>query len=128
MLLWATVHGWAEKTGSEAANWTTPYGIEGMIGDTQGRLHGDGGSEQGTLRDHRRGFNREWPSFVNRRLKEDVAVPQQLAVLYRVYARFFQNACSQYQSGLEQMAKLGQSIAENAFQGLQSRTEEKTKR
>jgi hypothetical protein len=49
-------------------------------------------------------------------------VPQQLAEcknlpdLYRVYAQFFQNACSQYQSGLEQMTKLDRSMAENAFQ------------
>jgi len=71
--------------------------------------------------------NREWASFLNRRLKEDLAVPQQLAEcrspqdFYRVYAQFLQNACSHYQAGLEQMTKLSQSITENALQTLQSR-------
>jgi hypothetical protein len=70
--------------------------------------------------------NKEWASFVNRRLKEDLAVPQQLAEcrtpqdLFKVYAQLFQNACSQYQSGLEQMTKLSQAITENAFRALQS--------
>jgi hypothetical protein len=77
--------------------------------------------------------NREWASFVNRRLKEDLAMPQQLAQcrtlpeLYRVYSQSFQNACSQYQTGLEQMTKLGQAITEQALQPLQSRSAGETK-
>jgi hypothetical protein len=43
-----------------------------------------------------------------------------------VYAQFFQNACSQYQSGLERMMKLSQSISEAAVQSLQSRSDEAT--
>ena len=84
----------------------------------------------GRLYDSIAAFNKEWASFVNRRLKEDLAMPQQLAGcktvqdLYRVYAQFFQNACSHYQSGLEQMTKLGRSIAENALQPLQSVSDE----
>src|ERR1700680_2418628 len=74
--------------------------------------------------------NKEGASFVNRRLKEDLAVPQQLAEcktvqdFYRVYAQFFQNACSQYQSGFEQMTRLGKSIADTAIPPLQPRSEE----
>jgi len=70
--------------------------------------------------------NQEWASFVNRRLKEDLAMPQQLAEckslqdLYRVYSQFIQNACSQYQSSLAQMTKLSQSITETALRTLQS--------
>ena len=77
--------------------------------------------------------NREWASSLNRRLKEDLAVPQQLAEckslqdFYRVYAQFLQNACSHYQAGLEQMTKLSQSITENALQSLQSHSEGGTK-
>jgi hypothetical protein len=77
--------------------------------------------------------NREWASFLNRRLKEDLAVPQQLAEcrslqdFYRVYVQFLQNACSHYQAGLEQMTKLSQSITENALQSLQSHSEGGTK-
>jgi hypothetical protein len=122
----------AEKTGSETANWMTPFGIEAMIEIQRPTLTAM--AEANTrLYESIAAANREWASFVNRRLKEDLAVPQQLAEcrtaqdLYRIYAQFFQNACSQYQSGLEQMTKLGQSIAENALQGLQSHTEEKAK-
>jgi hypothetical protein len=75
-------------------------------------------------------INREWVSFVNQRLKEDLAVPQQVAAcrsvqdMYRVYTEFLQNACSQYQAGFEQMAKLGKSMAEDTFKVLQSRLDE----
>ena len=54
-------------------------------------------------------MNKNWVAFINRRLKEDLAMPQQLAAcktvqdMYGVYAEFFQNACSDYQSEFEQM-------------------------
>ena len=75
-------------------------------------------------------LNKNWIAFVNRRLKEDLAVPQQLAAcktvqdMYGVYAEFFQNACSDYQSEFEQMTKLGKSLADDTLQVLQSRMEE----
>ena len=59
-------------------------------------------------------------------------MPRQLAEcknlqdLYRVYTQFYQNVCSQYQSGLEQMIKLSQSITETVVQGVQSRSGEAT--
>jgi hypothetical protein len=75
-------------------------------------------------------MNRNWVAFVNRRLKEDLAVPQQLAAcktvqdMYGVYAGFFQNACAHYQSEFEQMTKLGKSLADDTLQTIQSRMEE----
>jgi Phasin protein len=66
--------------------------------------------------------NREWASFVDRRLKEDLAVSRQLAEcstlqdVYRVYAQFYQNACSSYQSGFQEMTKLSGLIGETAIQ------------
>ena len=75
-------------------------------------------------------MNRNWVAFINRRLKEDLAVPQQLAAcktvqdMYGVYAEFFQNACSDYQSELEQLTKLGKSLADDTIQAMQSRMEE----
>ena len=77
--------------------------------------------------------NREWASFLNRLLKEDFSVPQQLAEcrspqdFYRVYAQFLQNTCSHCQAGLEQMTRLSQSITENALQTPQSGSEGGTK-
>ena len=75
-------------------------------------------------------LNKNWVAFVNRRLKEDLAVPQQLAAcktvqdMYGVYAEFFQNACSDYKSELEQMTKLSKSLADDTMQVTQSRVEE----
>jgi hypothetical protein len=67
--------------------------------------------------------NKGWASFVNRRLKENLAMPQQLAEcktahdVYRVYGAFVQNALADYQFELEQMSRLSKSMAENASQG-----------
>ena len=75
-------------------------------------------------------INKNWVAFINRRLKEDLAVPQQLAAcktvqdMYGVYAEFFQNACSDYQSEFEQMTKLGKSLADDTIQAMQTRMEE----
>jgi hypothetical protein len=75
-------------------------------------------------------LNKNWAAFLNRRLKEDLSVPQQLAScksvqeMYGVYAEFFQNACADYQSEFEQMTKLGKSLADETMQAIQSRMED----
>jgi Phasin protein len=75
-------------------------------------------------------MNKAWVAFVNRRLKEDLAMPKQLAEcrtvqdMYSVYADFFQTAMTDYQSEFEQMSKLGKSIAEETAQAVQTRLEE----
>jgi hypothetical protein len=75
-------------------------------------------------------WNQSWVAFLNRRLKQDFAMPQQLAAcktvqeMYGVCAEFFQNACSQYQSEFEQLTKLGKSLADDTMQAIQSRMEE----
>jgi hypothetical protein len=75
-------------------------------------------------------WNKNWVAFLNRRLKEDFAMPKQLAAcktvqdMYGVYAEFFQNACMQYQSEFEQLTKLGKSLADDTMQVIQSRVEE----
>jgi Phasin protein len=75
-------------------------------------------------------LNKSWVAFVNRRLKEDLAMPKQLAEcrtvqdMYSVYADFFQTAMTDYQSGFEHMSKLGKSIAEETAQAVQTRLEE----
>src|SRR5262245_7315030 len=119
----------AEKTNTEASNWMVPFGVEAMI-EMQRPAFTAMAEANARLYESIAAANREWAS---RRLKEDFAVPQQLADcknlhdLYRVYTQFFQNACSQYQSGLEQMTKLSQSIAETTIQSLQSGEATRTK-
>jgi len=52
-------------------------------------------------------LNKNWVAFLNRRLKEDLAVPQQLAAcktvqdMYGVYAGFFQNVGRTRRQGIE---------------------------
>ena len=75
-------------------------------------------------------LNKNWVAFVNRRLKEDLGVPKQLAScksvqeMYGVYTEFFQNAYADYQSEFEQMSKLSKSLADDTMQAIQSRMEE----
>lgn len=75
-------------------------------------------------------MNKNWVSFVNRRLKEDLAMPQHLAgcktvqEMYGVYTEFFQNACADYQSEFEQITKLGKSLADETVHAVQARMED----
>ena len=74
-------------------------------------------------------MNKNWVAFVNRRLKEDFAMPQQLAQcktvrdMYGVYADFFQNAVADYQAEVEQMTKIGKDLADDTMQAMQARME-----
>jgi hypothetical protein len=74
-------------------------------------------------------INKNWVSFLNRRLKEDLAIPQHLAGcktvqdMYGVYTEFFQNAVADYQSEFEQMSKLSKSLAEDTVHTMQARLE-----
>ncbi len=78
-------------------------------------------------------LNKTWVSFLNRRLKEDLAVPQQLAScknlqdMMGVYRGFFQNAIADYQAELEELSKLGKSMTEETVAALQNRFEETTR-
>jgi hypothetical protein len=119
----------AEKSGSEAGVSMAPFDFGAVI-EMQRPAFTAMADLNTKLYEGIASVNKEWASFVNRRLQDDLAAQQQLAEcksvqdLYRVYAQFFQNACSHYQSGLEQMTKLGRSLVENALQPLQSTFEE----
>ncbi|KAB2911940.1 MAG: phasin family protein [Hyphomicrobiaceae bacterium] len=75
-------------------------------------------------------MNKNWVAFVNRRLKEDLAMPKHLADcktvqdMYGVYAEFFQTAYADYQHELEQITKLGKSLADDTLHVVQSRMDE----
>ena len=75
-------------------------------------------------------MNKNWASFVTRRLKEDLAMPQQLAScktvqdMYGVYAEFFQTAYADYQSEFEQITKLGKSLADDTLHLVQARLDD----
>jgi Phasin protein len=121
----------AEKSGKDTRDSVTlpSFGFEGMM-DMQRPAFTAMAKINSRVYESIAAVNKEWASFVNRRLKVDLAMPQQLAEcktahdLYRVYGEFFQNAYADYQSELEQMTRLSQLIAENAMQGLQSRVDD----
>ena len=92
-----------EHTDSDAGHWMMP--LEAMMQMQRPTLSAM--AEVNTkLYESIAAANREWTSFVNRRLKEDLAVPQQLAEcktpqdLFQVYAQFFQNAARRTSRGL----------------------------
>jgi hypothetical protein len=66
-------------------------------------------------------LNSEYVSFINRRLKEDLGVPQQFAAcrnvedVYGVYTGFFQRAAEQYRAEMEHFARLGQGLSQDAL-------------
>jgi hypothetical protein len=108
---------------------TMPFGFDAFIELNRPALQAMA-QMNGKMYDGIATWNKNWVAFLNRRLKEDLAVPQQLAAcktvqdLCGVYAGFFQNACAQYQSELEQMTKLGKTLADDTLQAIQSRVEE----
>ena len=61
----------------------------------------------------------EWMDFVNRRLQEDMALPQKLVAckgpdeMWRAYSEFLLKMAEDYQTELSELAKLGQRIAPN---------------
>ena len=116
----------AERTNNGASYPLTPVGIEAML-----HMHRPAFTAMLELNNRVyegiAALNKELASLANRRLKEDLAVPQKLAEcktvaeLCQVYAQFFKNAYSRYQSELDQLTRLNKSIAENILQPLQPR-------
>lgn len=78
-------------------------------------------------------LNKTWVAFVNRRLKEDFAMPQQLAGcktvqdMMGVYRDFFENAVADYQAEFEELSKLGRSMTEDTVSAVQGRIEDARK-
>jgi hypothetical protein len=121
-----TTNGWG---GTALPPMMMPFGFEAFMELNRPALQAMA-QMNGKMYDGISTLNKSWIAFLNRRLKEDLAVPQQLAEcktvqdMYGVYAGFFQNACAQYQSELEQMTKLGKSLADDTLQAVQTSMEE----
>jgi hypothetical protein len=71
-------------------------------------------------------MNKEWTSFVNRRLKEDLGIAEQLAActttedMLRTCTGYVRTAWTDYQSGLEQMTRLNSALAQQTLSALRS--------
>jgi hypothetical protein len=72
----------------------------------------------------------EWLDFVNRRLKEDLNLPQRVCAcrsaeeLRDTYTVFWRQAMDDYQKEFTVMAKLGSGFLSNSLTAAQSRLEE----
>jgi hypothetical protein len=72
----------------------------------------------------------EWLDFVNRRLKEDLSLPQRMCACRTpeeardTYAAFWRQAVDDYQKEFTVMAKLGSGVLSNSLTAAQNRTEE----
>jgi hypothetical protein len=68
----------------------------------------------------------EWLDFVNRRLKQDLSLPQQIcacrspAELRDVYAAFWQRVADDYQREFAVMARLGSGFVSNSLTAAQA--------
>lgn len=124
----------ADKTTNGRADVHTPpimvpFGLEALMELNRPALSAIA-EVNGKVYENIANLNKSWIAFVNRRLKEDLAMPGQLVgcktvqEMYGVYADFFQTAVADYQSEFEHMSKLGKSLAEDATQALQTRVEE----
>jgi hypothetical protein len=106
-----------------------PFGLEALMEMNRPALSAMA-EVNGKVYENLATLNKSWVAFVNRRLKEDFAMPKQLAEcktvqdMYSVYADFVQTAVTDYQSSFEQMSKLGKSMADETAQVMQSRLEE----
>src|SRR5262249_20771061 len=75
-------------------------------------------------------MNKEWTDFITRRLKEELAMPQQIAgcksvqEIYTVYSEFFQKAIAHYQAEFEQLARLSKTLYDDTVQTVQTRIED----
>lgn len=75
-------------------------------------------------------LNQHWAEFLNRRLKKELGVPEQLAAcrslqdMYGVYADYFQSALADYRNEFETMSKLSKTLADDALHAMQTQSEE----
>lgn len=71
-----------------------------------------------------------WSEFLQNRIKEDIAIPQQLAGCHtmqdmvRVYSEFLQKAAQQYQQEFAEMARIGQTMTSQAAAIVREKVEE----
>ncbi len=71
-------------------------------------------------------MNTEWLGFINRRVEQDVSLPQQLAACkaadeaLQVYTAFMQKALTDYQTEFAELAKLGTAAAASLSSDVQA--------
>lgn len=74
-------------------------------------------------------FNAEWTQFLNRRLQEDLAIPQRLAACrspqeaQQVWVDYWKTALGQYQDEMGRFAKMSETLAQQAAAAMRKHAE-----
>jgi Phasin protein len=109
----AQSRGERNRSGGNSIPWETP----GAFSNPMLTILAD--DLNGTLLEAAATAQKEWAEFVQKRIREDVAVSRQLlnchslADMHQVYSRYFETALQQYQEQSEKAVQRGESIAQH---------------
>jgi hypothetical protein len=101
-----------------------PFGLEALMKMNRPALTAMA-QVNGKVYENLSAMNKSWAEFLNRRLKEDLGVASQLATcksmqdVYGLYSEYLQTAMSDYRAGLEEIGKLGKTLADDTIEAMQ---------
>jgi hypothetical protein len=103
---------------------TMPFGLEALMEMNRPALT-TMAQVNGKVYENLAAMNKSWAAFLNRRLKEDLGVASQLATcksmqdVYGLYNGYLQTAMSDYRAEMEEMSKLGKTLADDTIEAMQ---------
>jgi hypothetical protein len=104
---------------------TMPFGLEALMAMNRPALTAMA-QVNGKVYENLAAMNKSWAEFVNRRLKDDLGVASQLATctsmqdFYGLYTEYLQTAMSDYRAEIEEMSKLGKTLADDTIEAMQN--------
>ena len=110
------------------ANLMTPLNVNALMAMTQPAFAAMA-DFNGKLCENAAKFSMEWAGFVNRRLQEDLAMPQRLVTcrspqeVQQIYVDYWSKALTQYQDELGRLTKLGETFARQTAAAMQKHAE-----
>jgi hypothetical protein len=103
---------------------TMPFGLQALMELNRPALTAMA-QVNGKVYENLAAMNKSWAEFLNRRLKEDLGVASQLATcksvqdVYGLYSEYLQTAMSDYRAELEEIGKLGKTLADDTIEVIQ---------
>ena len=103
---------------------TMPFGLQALMELNRPALTAMA-QVNGKVYENLAAMNKSWAEFLNRRLKEDLSVASQLATcksvqdVYGLYTEYLQTAMSDYRAEIEEIGKLGKTLADNTIEAMQ---------
>jgi hypothetical protein len=114
-----------KTTGGRAgfSSLTTPFGLDALMELNRPALTAMA-QVNGKVYENLAAINKSWAEFLNRRLKEDLGVASQLAAckslqdVYGLNSGYLQTAMSDYRAEVEEMSKLGKTLADDTIEAM----------